>query len=115
MTFTEYRNLKKEIQPFVGVCKIFCQDCPLSESNNGKDVSCGKLEYYFPEVAEQLLQDWFDKRGTLYEQVKGIFPNMKLDENGVPAACPKIMDVEVKCYPVDCDECCKRFWFKKVK
>lgn len=80
-------------------CKISCQDCPLSGHNSGKRCRCSTLEYFFPEVAEAIVQDWLDKHPvrTLKEVVESTFPNINKNHMGYPAVCPKVLGYTSKC------------------
>lgn len=61
-------------------CQYPCTTCPLSYKNNGKKVSCSKLQDDFTKEAMEIVQKWSDEheRKTILEDFLEKYPNVKL-------------------------------------
>ena len=53
-----YFRAKKHMTKY---CRINCSDCKLGIMHNNKHVNCHVLEFDYPEVAEELMQEYIDK------------------------------------------------------
>lgn len=77
-------------------CANFCWDCPLSEDNNGYNVTCGEFELEHPKEAIEIVQKWSDENAvTMLEDFKSKYPDAELNENGIPCnLCPQALGYE---------------------
>lgn len=73
-----------------GVCRISCEDCPLSENNNNEDMSCWALELKKPQTAISIMSEWSNSHEpkTYLSELLLHFPNITLGDDGVPSFCP---------------------------
>lgn len=74
-----------------GICKLSCKECPLFITNNGIGDSCTNLEIHDSEKAIAIVQKWSDEhpQKTYLTELLEHFPNVALDEYGVPQGiCP---------------------------
>lgn len=110
---SERRRMTK--QQAVGVCKLNCANCPLSEKNNDMDISCSTLEILYPEKTVAIVQKWSDEhpqRTYLTEFLKH-YPNVQLYDTGIPKGiCPYHLGLMSK---DDCDNNCIECWNKCVE
>ena len=93
---SERRRMTK--QQAVGVCKLNCANCPLSEKNNDMDISCSTLEILYPEKTVAIVQKWSDEQPqkTYLSEFLKHYPNAELS-HGVPKACLKKLGVVSGC------------------
>lgn len=84
--FAEKQRMTKRAKD--GICKIYCQKCPLSGKNNGisENVSCRTLEAFYPEKAITLVQKWSDEhpQKTYLSEFLKAYPNTLLNDVGLP-------------------------------
>lgn len=88
--FAEKRRMTKLTN--IGVCKIGCANCPLSEKNNGTGRLCVDYEMHYPEEAIKIIQKWSDEhpRKTFSDEYLEKYPNAPLYDNGIPKKfCPR--------------------------
>lgn len=100
-------------------CGIDCISCPLSHFNNGLlDIGCEALENHYTEKAVEIVEKWAKEHpiNTRQGEFLKMFPNARLDNNGVIEICPKLFDstINLDC-DVGCSDCCKEYWLKEVK
>lgn len=71
------------------ICKVKCENCPLSVYNNGKNLSCNQFERMYPKEAIAIVQKWSDEHQpkTYASDFLEKFPNAERDERGVPRTC----------------------------
>lgn len=57
-----------------------CDKCPLSDSNNGHDISCTDFECEYPEETIKIVQKWSDshKLKNYIDDFLANYPNSKL-------------------------------------
>ena len=111
---SERRRMTK--QQAVGVCKLNCANCPLSEKNNDMDISCSTLEILYPEKAVAIVQKWSDEhpQRTYLSEFLEHYPNAQLDDDGTPEnicpCCLGWMDIN------DCgmDHSCAECWNQSI-
>lgn len=99
-----------------GVCKLDCSDCPLSISNNGKDISCSHFETGYPEEAIAIMQKWSDEhpQKTYLSEFLKNYPNAPLEYNGTPYFCPYRLGLMSK-YVCRKDRNCVECWNQPIE
>ena len=71
-------------------CVINCQECPLSNLNNGTNFGCAQLEANNPKKAIEIVYNWNKEHPekTIMQDFFEKFPNAPRGKNGVPICCP---------------------------
>lgn len=98
--------------------KDSCFECPLQDKEN-----CGciadTIEYV--EKAVQIVEEWAKDNPIKTRQSKllNMFPDVKIDDDGVVAFCPSnfLPSVERSAYckkHKKCEECRKEYWLTEV-
>ncbi len=94
---------------------VDCDQCPLSEINNGKKLGCDQYEERFPEEAIAKVKAWHEKKYKKYtyrDDFFSKFPNAKRDTEGNPMdsvtsetipACSLYPEIKDKC--TECSDC----------
>ncbi len=75
----------------IGVCEIKCNNCPLSQKNNGKGRLCVDYELHYPKQAIEVVQRWSDEHPpkTYLSEFLKHYPNVQLYDAGIPKGiCP---------------------------
>lgn len=97
VTVNYLRELKR-------MCDIyFCDNCPLSSENNGKDCYCGDFSKTNPETAIEIVQKWSDENPvkTRLDDLLEKYPKYKFyGSDQCPSAHPAIFG-----YCNTCTEC----------
>lgn len=92
--FAEKQRMTKKVKLNGGVyiCKLDCDDCPLSSLNNGTSdkISCSDFEALYPETAIAIIQKWSDEhpQKTYLSEFLKNHPNILLNDDGTPTFCP---------------------------
>lgn len=127
ITSNYFKEKKRMTKTKKYVCEIDCDDCPLSSSNNGIDISCASLEANYPNKAIEIVQKWSDghPQKTFLTDFLEKYPNAPLEENGTPRFCPYDLDLgymtKEDCYMMtkedfdDCSQYCKQCWNTSIK
>lgn len=92
------------------VCGIKCENCPLGKGNNGKDISCLRLELNHYNYAIQIVQEWSNDNPpkTFLSEFLRNYPNAVVDGDGVPRGiCPYEMGLTKE---HDCMQTCEQCW-----
>lgn len=98
-----------------------CTECPLFQSNSGKDLACGDLEADYPEQAVAIIIKWSAEHPvkTRQSEFLKMFPNAGLDIEGILRIDPCDLDIEMEkrkvCNAQDCDACRKNYWLAEVE
>ena len=85
-------------------CDIDCTYCPLSSYNNGKDLSCVKLEGKHQDDAVEIVKKWAKENPekTYLTEFMKAFPN---SENSINF-CAKLLGYKGECYGIGhCEKC----------
>lgn len=93
-----------------GICTLSCGNCPLGEENNGKYISCLKLELKYPRCAIQIVQGWSNANPpkTFLSEFLRYFPKAALDDDGVPRGiCPYKLGLTKE---HNCMQTCEQCW-----
>lgn len=95
-----------------GSCTIICTECPLSMSNNRKNVPCITFEKLYTEKALEIVQKWSDehKEKTILDDFLEKYPNALLSKDGkrpLPIICANKLGYKVTCDYVNHDDCTK--------
>lgn len=111
ITVLEYFKIKKRMTK---QCTICCDDCPLSNKNNGSilcwqlEMLCWQLEMEHPEKAVASVEQWGKEHPekTYLSDFLEKHPNAELREDGIPKdICPSDLgfeDIDKK------EHCCNR-------
>ena len=113
MSAMEYLETKNRMTK---KCIINCEDCPLSNFNNGTSFGCVQLETISPEKAIEIVYNW-DKEHpvkTMMQDFFETFPNAPKSAKGHPKCCP------YDCGYVDKDNCenyknCLECWSSPIE
>lgn len=92
-------------------CSIKCIECQLSCFKNGASMNCIAFQSSFPGKAVEIVEKWSNEHPvkTRQSEFLKIFPDTKLNDEGVPDICPA--DLTFICDEgINCDRCKKRFW-----
>lgn len=70
-------------------CRIDCEKCPLSKTNNSFGMDCIRLQSDYPERAVEIVQQWSDDHPlkTYKEDFYEKFPTARKSYNECPPAC----------------------------
>ena len=93
-----------------GICTLSCGNCPLGEDNNGKYISCLKLELKYPRCAIQIVQGWSNANPpkTFLSEFLRHFPKAAVDVDGVPRGiCPYELGLTKE---HNCTQTCEQCW-----
>lgn len=94
VTVNYLRELKR-------MCDIyFCDNCPLSSENNGKDCHCGDFSKTNPETAIEIVQTWSDEHPakTRLDDLLEKYPKFELfSETGRPMYKPRMFGYCTSC------------------
>lgn len=93
------------LQEVYRMCKYYdheCDKCPASVMNNNCNQICKTLFTNHPDRAIEIIQAWSDEHPvkTRLDDVKERFPNVSLDDEGIPCFSPSVLG-----YCGDCDRC----------
>lgn len=98
-----------------------CCECPLYTRNNGKGKNCNVIEKDYAEEAVAIVEKWSTEHQakTRQSELLNMFPNARLNYEGVIAICPKYIDKTFNkkgmCNYVSCDNCQKKYWLAEVE
>lgn len=95
---------------------VGCLNCPIGILNNKFGEPCRDFEKNHPEDAVAIIEKWSAEhpKKTRQSELLKAFPNAEI-ENGVAVACPKSLDKNVNCEPLNCDECTRKYWLEEVE
>lgn len=105
---------KATIFDYARMCKFYddCSICPLGESN------CHMLISENPDKANEIILNWCKEHPikTRQSEFLKMFPNARVNTNGILDVCPKIVNIKNKCTTTvkKCGECCKDYWLTEV-
>lgn len=92
-------------------CGITRADCPLSENNNDKDLTCDQLEKIYPERAVAIVQKWSDEHSqkTYADDFLEKFPNALIEPKSRvkhPMVCRNhVYGIDISCSAYNCTDC----------
>lgn len=118
MSAMEYFKTRNRM---INKCIIDCQDCPLSDLNNGTNFGCAQLEIISPEKAIEIVYNWGKEHPikTMMQDFFEKFPNAPKGEDGTPECCPyQCGYVEAKdgfCGCEDPDFDCFKCWSRPIE
>ena len=81
----EFQKVMKQYDRMcIGIIK--CDECPISMTNNGTDVSCSDLMRKYPEEAERIIMQWASEHPLVtnrrkFEEVFGFTPATMFEVN----------------------------------
>lgn len=91
-----------------GSCGIKCADCPLSSSNNEKELFCDNFQLLYPKEAIAIVQKWSDEHTikTYKDDFFEKYPNATKCLDGVPNFCrDNLYGLNTRCSDKTCFEC----------
>ena len=82
----------------------------------GDAPQCNHTEDDNPEKAVAIVEKWSKDhpKKTRQSELLKMFPNAEI-ENGIAFACPKSLDKNVNCDPLNCVECTRKYWLEEVE
>ena len=90
-----------------------CADCPL------KNLHCGLENADSEELAKinEIILNWCKEHPvkTRQDEFLKMFPNAKVDTNGILDACPYTLNTNNKCTANQYGECRKEYWLAEVE
>ena len=97
-----------------------CCECPLYANNNGKNVNCKILEREHAKEAVSIVEKWSAENPakTRQSEFLKMFPNAKLDYNGIIMICPVKIEQHKEaefCPGTFCTDCRKNYWLEEVE
>lgn len=111
---------KATIYDYVRMCKATedCSSCPLHRINNGTNFSCNMFIVKHPYKANEIILRWSKERPikTRQSEFLKMFPNAKIDVDGVLSICQQWVGKDFKCalQTLCCDECRRGYWLAEV-
>ena len=88
-----------------------CEECPLSEYNNGLECGCGTYKISYPDMANEIILKWCDEHPlkTYLDDYLEKLPNCRRSSlTKMPVACVNIAyGLSIEC-PHNCSECWSR-------
>lgn len=120
---------KATIFDYARMCKNAktCDNCPLGLNINGANIACSYLVREIPDKANEIILNWCKEHPveTRQDRFLKMFPNAKIDNDGVIAILPCSIDKHefiksdfpcpVSCEFNNCAECRKNYWLAEVK
>ena len=98
---------------------VLCSDCPLSNINNGKGLSCSDFEAEYPEEVVAMVEKWAAEhpQKTMLQDFLERYPNAPLDKiDGTPIICPYEIGYEERCLDRDCNYIgCVKCWNRPIE
>lgn len=117
ITSNYFKEKKRMTKTKKYVCEIDCDDCPLSSSNNGIDISCAFLEANYPNKAVEIVQKWSNEhpQKTFLTDFLEKYPNVPLAKNGFPSICPYELGYTKEPYAGCGTRTCKQCWDRPIE
>ena len=97
---------------------VLCSDCPFSNINNGKGLSCSDFEAEYPEEVVAMVEKWAAEhpQKTMLQDFLERYPNAPLDKIGTPFICPYEIGYEEQCLDRDCNDIgCVKCWNRPIE
>lgn len=103
-----------------------CEGCPANSQENGLgECFVGIKSKYMPEQQIEIVDKWSKEhpRKTRQSVFLEQWPKAPRDNDNLPTACPKHIDVDVDCvictggraHFKDCGDCRREFWMQEVE
>ena len=109
-----YNNTAYYLRKRGEMCSITdCDECPLSENNNGKSLNCNLYEQRHPAEAVVAVREWYrgEAKVTYRDDFLDKYPKATKKANGYPAgvfACTLYPEITDRI--TDCSSDCKQCW-----
>ena len=97
---------------------VLCSDCPFSNINNGKGLSCSDFEAEYPEEVVAMVEKWAAEhpQKTMLQDFLERYPNAPLDKIGTPFICPYEIGYEEQCLDRNCNDIgCVKCWNRPIE
>ena len=115
--------MKKEkatIEDFARMCNKMrpkCEKCPLGFINNRKCEFCKDLLRGYPDKASEIILKWCEEHPikTRQEKFLEMFPNAKVDINGILVIYPCKLEKDLECRSKHCEECRRNYWSEEAE
>lgn len=107
---------KATIHEYARMCKSQedCTKCPIAKTIS----TCHLFIEKHPDKANEIILKWCEEHPaeTRQDRFLKMFPNARVDTNGILVVCPKIVNINNKCTVImkECGECCKEYWLAEV-
>lgn len=98
---------------------VACKNCPLLCTMG--DCLLGTTDLRLDKKIIDVVEKWGEEHHVKTRQGEFLrmFPNAKVNEDGILAICPKAIDVtlDFRCNEVAylCDDCGKRYWLEEIE
>ncbi len=66
MQITNYNDTKVYLKKKGEICSTICDECPLSNNNNGRSLNCNTYEQNYPTDAIAKVKEWHKKKEKKY-------------------------------------------------
>ena len=106
------------------MCEAYsgCFDCPLGNDNGGCQAGVAENQIVTEEELVQIVEKWAKEHPikTRQSEFLKMFPNVKLDTNGIVLIQPCYIDVNLRysemCNKMmSCPDCRKAYWREEVE
>ena len=98
---------------------VLCSDCPFSNINNGKGLSCSDFEAEYPEEVVAMVEKWAAEhpQKTMLQDFLERYPNAPLDKSdGTAIICPYEIGYEEQCLDRNCNDIgCVKCWNRPIE
>ena len=107
------------LQCYYKMCKSYVSSCVGCEAQG---IDC-ELTTGTPERLVAIVEKWAkehpeeaEQKRTNKDALLAAFPNARVDNNGIPYACPNRLDADYNCDKFDnCFRCKRAHWLSEVK
>ena len=96
--------------------RSLCSNCPASSTSKEE---CDEFLNSNIEDFVRVVEKWSSEHPvkTRQSEFLKLFPNVKLDDNGVIEICPKVLDAKCRIYCgicKDCPNCRNEYWLTEM-
>ena len=111
----------KFLKEYNRMCKSYrhdCGECGIDKMRNGD--GCTSIIHAHPEEAVSIVEKWSAENPakTRQSEFLKMFPNAKLDYNGIIMICPVNIEQHKEaefCHGTFCADCRKNYWLEEVE
>ena len=115
MDALEYLKIKGEM---TNTCKMKCDECPLYDKSNNKQLGCKRFEMLYPEEAIKIVEDWKKEHPIIsnMDKYKEVIKETFGDDFEIEICGNKPYEniPDCRCCMMNCDECIE-FWNSEYK
>lgn len=110
---------KATIYDYARMCNSYngCNRCQLYHRNNKMNIECDDFITENPDKANEIILNWCEEHPvkTRQSEFLKMFPNARIDENGVVTICPICADTNFNCVSMSCPKCREEYWLAEVE